>query len=96
MKICFGRVGFWFEVTRITSVQRKIGLQSILEKWVIFGHEASTKVISEYHDLGILFYSLKMFGRFDTVASLDTYQITKYQFLLKTHHFLLPDFRRIR
>ena len=60
--------------------------------------EASIKVISKYHDLGILFCSLKRFGRFETVASFDAYQITKYQFFFKkqNRHFLLPDFRRIR
>ena len=42
-----------------------------------------------------LFCSLKRFGRFETVASLDTYQITNYQFY-KNSSFLLPDFRRIR
>ena len=55
------------------------------------------KVISGYHDLGILFFSLQRFGRFETVASLDAYQITKYQFFQKlVIIFLLPDFRRIR
>ena len=54
------------------------------------------KVISRYHDLGILFCSLKRFGRFETEASLDAYQITKYQFFQKLVIFLLPDFRRIR
>ena len=58
--------------------------------------KALVRMISVYHDLGILFCSLKMFGRFETVASLDAYQIINYQFLSKTHHFLLPDFRRIR
>ena len=41
------------------------------------------KVILGYHDLGILFCSLKRFGRFETVASLNAYQITKYQFFQK-------------
>ena len=58
--------------------------------------KALVRMISVYHDLGILFCSLKMFGRFETVASLDAYQIINYQFLSKTHHFLLLDFRRIR
>ena len=40
-------------------------------------------VISGYHDLGILFCLLKRFGKFETVASLDAYQITKYQFFQK-------------
>ena len=57
--------------------------------------ETLIKVISGYHDLGILFCSLKRFGRFETVASLDAYQISVFS---KTHHhfFLLPDFQRIR
>ena len=44
----------------------------------------------------LCFWSLKRFGKFEAVASLDSYQITNYQFLSKTHHFLLPDFQRIR
>ena len=36
-------------------------------------HQA--KMTSRYHGLGTLFYSLKMFGRFEIVASLDAYQI---------------------
>ena len=50
--------------------------------------EASIKVISEYHDLGILFCSLKRFGRFENVASLDAYQITKYQFFKNSSFFI--------
>ena len=45
--------------------------------------EASIKVIFKYHDLGILFCSLKRFGKFETVASLYAYQIINYQFLQK-------------
>ena len=44
----------------------------------------------------LCFWSLKRFGRFKAVASLDAYQITNYQFLSKTNHFLLPVFWRIR
>ena len=59
--------------------------------------KASIKVISERHDLGIcVFWSLKRFGRFEAVTHLVAYQITNYQFPSKTHHFLLPDFQRIR
>ena len=58
--------------------------------------KASIRVISEYHDLGDLcFWSWRDFGKLEAVASLDAYQITNYQFLSKTHHFLLLDFRRI-
>ena len=38
----------------------------------------------------------RVFGKLKAVASLDAYQITNCQFLSKTYHFLLPDFRRIR
>ena len=64
----------------------KIGLKSIFWEMGNFWSmclEASIKVIFEYHDLGILFCSLKRFGRFKAVASLDAYQITNYQFLQK-------------
>ena len=50
--------------------------------------------VSRFWDL--YFWSLKEFGRFKAIASLDAYQITNYQFPSKTHHFLLPDFQRIR
>ena len=42
------------------------------------------KVIPGYHDLGILFCSLK---RFEAIASLDAYQITNYQFLQKFNFY---------
>ena len=45
--------------------------------------------------LELVFWSLKRFGRFEAVASLDAYQITNYQFPSKTHHFVVC-FRRIR
>ena len=35
----------------------------------------------------LYFWSLKGFGRFKAVASLDAYQITNYQFPLKTYDF---------
>ena len=67
----------------------KIWLKSILEKWTIFGQtclKTSIRVFSKYHDLrDLCFWSLKMFGRFEAVASLDAYQITNYQFPSKTH-----------
>ena len=48
---------------------------------------------SEYHDLGILcFWSLKRFGRLEAVASLDAYQITKYQFFQKLVIFCVAWF----
>ena len=45
--------------------------------------KALVRMISVCHDLGILFCSVKMFGRFETVESLDAYQIINYQFLQK-------------
>ena len=60
--------------------------------------KALIKVILEYHDLrDLCLVDEKGFcGRLGAVASLDAYQITKYQFPLKTHHSLLPNFRRIQ
>ena len=45
--------------------------------------------------LGFCFAYWKGFDRLETVASLDAYQITNYQFLSKLIIFLLPDFRKI-
>ena len=45
---------------------------------------------------GFYFWSLKGFGRLEVIASLNAYQITKYQNPTKTYHFFLPDFRKIR
>ena len=54
--------------------------------------EASIKLILECHDLRTcVFGQREGFGKLEAVASLDAYQITKYQFPSKTHHFL-PDF----
>ena len=69
------------------------------KKWAIFRSmcpKTLIKVISGYHDLGILFCLWKKFGRFETVSKswcIPNYQISVFS---KTHHFLLPDFRRIR
>ena len=86
MRTVLKGLAFWFEVARITSVQRKIWLKSIfweMGNFLSICLEVSIKVISEYHNLWILFCSLKRFGRFETVASLDAYQIINYQFLQK-------------
>ena len=57
--------------------------------------EASIKVILAYLDHGIfVFWSLKRFGRFEAIASLDAYQIIHYQFLSKTHHFFVSWFSK--
>ena len=59
--------------------------------------EASIKVISEHHDLRTCVFShWKGLASLKLVASLDAYQITNYQFPLKTLYFLLLDFWRIR
>ena len=50
--------------------------------------------VSQFWDL--YFWSLKGFGRFKAVASLNAYQITNYQFPSKLIIFLLPDFQRIQ
>ena len=49
--------------------------------------------VSLFWDL--YFWSLKKFGRFEAIASLYVYQITKYQ-TLQNSFFLLIDFWRIR
>ena len=41
------------------------------------------------------FWSSRGFDRLEAIASLDAYRIINYQFLSKTHHFLLPDFQII-
>ena len=74
--------------------------QKYFREMINFGQHAlrhRSKMVSKYHDLGIcVFGHRKGFDRLEAVASLDAYQITNYQFLSKTHHFLLPDFRRIQ
>ena len=47
----------------------------------------------KYYGLGTcIFGHRENFDRLEAIASLDAYQITNYQFLSKTHHFLLSDF----
>ena len=52
-----------------------------------------------YHGLGTcVFGHRKSFGRLETVASLDAYQITNYQFLQKIHLFvclIFEEFERV-
>ena len=48
--------------------------------------------VSRFWDL--YFWSLKGFGRFKVVASLDAYQITNYQFPSKTYHFSVAWFSK--
>ena len=86
----FERVIFWSKVVYIISVNKKVMAQKCFGRMGNFRStclKALVRMISVYHNLGILFCSLKMFGRFKTVASLDAYQIINYQFLSKTHHF---------
>ena len=70
--------------------REKIWLKSIFEKWAIFGQCAlrhQSRWFQTVMILELVFWSLKRFGRFEAVASLDAYQITNYQFPSKTHHF---------
>ena len=80
--------------------KRRLWLKSISEKWVIFDQHAQRHQSGWFQNITILgtyvFGHWKGFGRLEAVISLDAYQITNCQFLLKTYHFLLPDFRRIR
>ena len=91
---------FWSKGVHIISVQRKKYGWKVFSKNgqflvnVPWGINQGDFRASRSWDL--CFWSLKRFGRFEAVASLDAYQITNYQFPSKTHHFLLPDFRRIR
>ena len=99
-RIVLKRVGFWSKVVRTNSVQRKDHGSKVFQRngqfWSTY-LKALIKVISTYRDLRILcFWSSMGFDRLEAVASLDAYQITNYQFLSKTHHFLLPYFRIIR
>ena len=49
-------------------------------------------MISKHRGLGTCAFCHRGgFERLEAVASLDAYQITNYQFLSKTHQFLLPD-----
>ena len=98
VRIISERLVFWFEVARITSVKRKMGLKSIPEKWAIFGQcvlRHQSRWFQSITILGFCFAHWKGFDRLEAVASLDAYQITNYQFLSKLIIFLLPDFRKI-
>ena len=98
-RIFLKRLTFGPKLFRSFLSKKRIMAQKCFWKMDNFGQHAprhQSKMILRYHGLGTLFCSLKRFGRFETVASLDAYPITKYQFFFKTHHFLLPDFRRIR
>ena len=97
----FERVGFWFEVARIISVQRKNMAQKYFREMGNFLVNVPWSInqgdFRASRSWNLCFWSLKRFGFWlEAVASLDACQITDYQFLSKTHHFLLPDFWRIR
>ena len=66
-------------------LKRGLWLKSIFEKWVILvnmpqGIKDDFKVSRSW---GLCFWSLKEFGRFKAITSLDVYQITKCQFFQK-------------
>ena len=98
MRICFEGVGLLVQsCLGHFCPKRGSWLKSISKKWVILvnvpqGINQGDFKISRSWD----FVWFKGFGGLEAVAGLDAYQITKYQFPSKTHHFLLPDFRRIR
>ena len=80
---CFGRLASWSKIVYITSVQRKNMAQKCSREMGNFGQHASRHQSGWFQNITILgtcFCSLKRFGRFETVASLDAYQITNCQF----------------
>ena len=98
---CFKRVVFWLKGCSCHFYPKKrLWIKSIPEKWVIlinvsWGINQGNFRASRSWDL--CFWSLKRFGFWlEAVTSFDACQITNYQFSSKTHHFLLPDFQKIR
>ena len=82
----FWLLAFWSKVAYTITVNKKGYGSKVFSRNGNFRSmcpKTLIKVILGYHDLEILFCSLKRFGRFETVASLDAYQITKYQFFQK-------------
>ena len=70
--------------------KRGLWLKSISEKWAILvnvpqGVNQGDFKISRSWD----FVWFKGFGGLEAIASLDAYQITKYQFPSKIHHFFV-------
>ena len=94
------RVGFWFEVARIISVQRKNMAQKYSQKMDNFWStcpKASIRVISEYHNLrDLCVWSSRGFWQAWNCSK--SWCIPNYQLSIsfKNSSFLLPDFRRIR
>ena len=90
-KDCFEGVGFLVQsCLGHFCPKRGLWLKSISEKWAILvnvpqGINQGDFKISRSWD----FVWFKGFGRLEAVASLDAYQITKYQFPSKTHHFFV-------
>ena len=80
--------------------KERIVAQKCSRKIGNFGQHAprhQSKMISKHRGLGTCDFGHRGgFDRLEVVASLEAYEITNYQFLSKTHHSLLPDFRRIR
>ena len=59
--------------------------------------KASIKMVSEYHDLGTcVFGHWKGFGKLETVANFNAYQITKYQILQKLIIFCCMIFEEFK
>ena len=56
-----------------------------------------SRMTLKYYGFGTcIFGHRESFDRLEAIASLDAYQITNYQFLSKTHHFLLPDSEKFK
>ena len=81
--------------------EEKYGSEVFPKKWAILvnvprGINQGDFRVSRFWDL--YFWSLKGFGRFKAVASLDAYQITNSQFLQKIHLFvclIFEEFERV-
>ena len=91
MRICFEGVGLLVQsCLGHFCPKRGSWLKSISEKLAILvnvpqGINQGDFKISRSWD----FVWFKVFGGLEAVASLDAYQITKYQFPSKTHHFFV-------
>ena len=95
--LCQQEKGLWFKGLLISSSLARKGYDSKgsreMGSFQSTCSKASIKVISEYHDFGTgIFGHWKGFGRLEVIASLDAYQITKYQNPTKTYHFFITWF----
>ena len=98
--IFVSKKGLWLKGLFIPflSARKGYGLKDC-QKWtIIFWStcpKVSIKVISEYHGFGVcIFGHWKGLGRFEAIASLDAYQITKYQTLQKLIIFFIAWFSK--